>query len=144
MNLKRILITVAVLAALLMGASSAMALVTGRDSTTLPAEEPAAAETPGAKDKSAVDLKKAEALLATLQAKYRHLDGLSVSIAPTPAGEQAVAYYTDGEIIISPDRSATIQRILAHEVWHVIDWRDNGRLDWGEDLPPTNASEYLK
>jgi len=144
MNLKRILITLAVLGALLTGASSAMALVTGGDSTTLPAEKPAVVETPGAKDEIAADLQKAEALLATLQAKYRHLDGLSVSIAPTPAGEQAVAYYTDGEIIISPDRSATIQRILAHEIWHVIDWRDNGRLDWGEDLPPANASEYLK
>ncbi len=36
----------------------------------------------------------------------------------------------------------SIEKILAHEVWHVIDWRDNGRLDWGEDLPPANVAAY--
>jgi hypothetical protein len=45
---------------------------------------------------------------------------------------------------VSPEHDATIDEILAHEIWHVIDWRDNGRLDWGEDLPPINSSDYLK
>jgi hypothetical protein len=25
---------------------------------------------------------------------------------------------------------------MAHEIWHIIDWRDNGRIDWGENVPP--------
>jgi hypothetical protein len=24
-------------------------------------------------------------------------------------------------------------------VWHVIDWRDNGRIDWGESVPPSDS-----
>ncbi len=88
------------------------------------------------------DLQQAKRVLAKLQKRYRYLDGITLRIDPTPQDRQAVAYYTDGEIVISPDHVATIDKILAHEVWHVIDWRDNGHLDWGEDLPPSNASDY--
>ncbi len=87
---------------------------------------------------------RAAELLAEHAGTYRYLDGVTIHEGPTPKGEQAVSYYTDGEIVISPDHTATLEDIVAHEIWHVIDWRDNGRIDWGEQLPPANASDYLK
>jgi len=88
------------------------------------------------------EINQANAVLAKLQKEYRYLDGITLRVDPTPNDAQAVAYYTQDEIVISPDHVASIDKILAHEVWHIIDWRDNGRLDWGEDLPPSNASAY--
>jgi len=58
------------------------------------------------------------------------------------SGYQAVAYYTSGRIVISPKHTASLQRILSHEIWHIIDWRDNGRIDWRESVPPANASRF--
>jgi hypothetical protein len=83
-------------------------------------------------------------VLGKLQATYRYLDDVTVSMGSTPENHQAIAYYTEGQIVISPAHTASIDKILAHEVWHVIDWRDNGRLDWGENLPPAEASDYLR
>ena len=91
---------------------------------------------------AASDQARAKDVLAQLAAKYRHLDGVTVSMGTTPNGEQAVAFYTENRIVISRTHTVSIERILAHEVWHVIDWRDNGRLDWGENLPPANARTY--
>ena len=114
--------------------------------TTAAAADAPAAPTPVGKSRDRVaeaqDLKNARRVLAKLQTRYRYLDGITLRVDPTPQDRQAVAYYTDGEIVISPDHVATIDKILAHEVWHVIDWRDNGQLDWGEDLPPSNAADY--
>ena len=62
----------------------------------------------------------------------------------TPGGYQAVSYYTRGRILISTTHTVSISRILAHEIWHIIDWRDNGKIDWRESVPPHNASDYLK
>jgi hypothetical protein len=90
------------------------------------------------------DERHANELLETLQAKYRHLEGVTVEFGDTPNGEEAVAYYTEGEIVISASHTVSIRKILAHEIWHVIDWRDNGQIDWGEDLPPNSLSDYLK
>jgi putative cell wall-binding protein len=50
-------------------------------------------------------------------------------------GYQAITYYTSGRIIVSPTHTATLERIIGHEVLHVYDWRDNGRIDWGESFP---------
>jgi len=90
------------------------------------------------------DQRLAEETLKTLQARYQYLDDVTVSMGSTPNDEQAIAYYTEGEIVISSDHVTGIETILAHEVWHVIDWRDNGRLDWGEDLPPDNSYTYVR
>jgi hypothetical protein len=89
------------------------------------------------------DSRRAAEALDSLRAKYRYLDGVSVAMGATPNDEQAVAYYTQDQIVISTTHEASIEKILAHEVWHIIDWRDNGRLDWGEDLPPINTYAYL-
>ncbi len=89
------------------------------------------------------DTRRANEILDGLKAKYRDLDGVTVTLGATPRGEQAVAYYTEGQIVISRSHRVSIEKILAHEIWHIIDWRDNGRLDWAENLPPYNASAYL-
>jgi len=86
----------------------------------------------------------AHALLRELAATYRLLDGVTIRIGATPRGEQAVAYYAQSEIVVSPDHAASLRKIVRHEIWHIIDWRDNGRIDWGESLPPANAADYLK
>jgi hypothetical protein len=85
---------------------------------------------------------RAEEILAQLAETYRNLEGTTVRIGDTPKSEEAIAYYTSGEIVIDREHTVGVEKILAHEIWHVIDWRDNGRLDWGEDLPPANASDY--
>lgn len=87
---------------------------------------------------------RARAALASLASRYRHLDGVTVAYGVTPNGEEAVAYYTEGRIVISANHTVDEATILAHEVWHIIDWRDNGVLDWGERVPPSDAGAYLK
>lgn len=87
---------------------------------------------------------RAQVVLASLAAKYDYLDGVTVSMGYTPKGEQAVAYYSEGQIVIDLAHEASIDDILGHEVWHIIDWRDNGRLDWGEYLPPAESAAYLR
>jgi len=90
------------------------------------------------------ELQTAQRMLASLQAKYKHLDGVTVSIGTTPGGYQAVSYYTKGRILISSKHTVSISRIMEHEIWHCIDWSDNGRIDWGENVAPKNAASYLK
>jgi hypothetical protein len=88
------------------------------------------------------DAARAKAILASLKARYpRYLSGVTVSMG-NASGYQAVAYYTSGRIVISPKHKASLERILDHEIWHIIDWRDNGRIDWREKVPPANASAY--
>lgn len=82
------------------------------------------------------ELSQARAILAGLIAKYPILAGTTVTMGTTPGGYQAVAYYQSGRIIISPTHTASLSTILNHEVWHIIDWRDNGQIDWGENIPP--------
>lgn len=88
------------------------------------------------------DAQHAVRALSDLSGTYRYLDGVRVTVGATPNGEQAVAYYADGRIVIDRDHTASIDTILAHEIWHVIDWRDNGSIDWGEDLPPAGSAAY--
>lgn len=65
------------------------------------------------------------------------LAGTVVEIKSIESGYQAVAYYVSGRIIISPTHTATLSRILAHEIFHIYDWRDNNVINWGENLPPS-------
>lgn len=81
------------------------------------------------------ELAKAQSILAGLIAKYPVLAGTTVSMGSTPGGYQAVCYYKSGRIVVNPNHTANLTTILTHEVWHVIDWRDNGRIDWGENIP---------
>jgi predicted SprT family Zn-dependent metalloprotease len=63
------------------------------------------------------------------------LAGATVSFGDA-RGYQAICYYKSGRIVISPSHTASLERIIGHEIWHIIDWRDNGRIDWGENVPP--------
>lgn len=98
----------------------------------------AAARTPrvaAAASSSTGELARAKSILAGYVAKYPILAGATVSFGDA-RGYQAICYYKSGRIVISPSHSASLDRIIAHEIWHIIDWRDNGRIDWGENVPP--------
>jgi len=79
----------------------------------------------------------ASAILARYVSQYPILEGATVTLGDTPNDYQAVTYYQSGRIVIDTDHTVSLERILAHEIWHVIDWRDNGVIDWGENIPPT-------
>jgi hypothetical protein len=84
------------------------------------------------------DLQLARAALEVQVQKHPILEGVTVELSDT-LDHQAVAYYTEGRIVISTAHTASIDHIIEHEVWHVIDWRDNGRIDWGESVPPSDS-----
>lgn len=95
-------------------------------------------------DRLSAGLLEARSQLAAYRRVYRHLDGVVVREAATPGGTEAVSFYTIDRIVLSPGRSHSVSTIMAHEIWHVIDWRDNGRIDWGEAIPPPNAADYRR
>ena len=110
----------------------------------LPPSQAVSGSPDSATDMAVDETRRANEVLDGLKARYRYLDDVTVSVGATPNGEQAVAYYTHDRIVISPTHVTSIESILAHEVWHIIDWHDNGRLDWGEDLPPSNSYTFVK
>jgi len=85
------------------------------------------------------DLQLAHVALEAQTKTHPILEGVTVEMSDA-LETQAVAYYTEGRIVISVDHTSGIERIVEHEVWHVIDWRDNGRIDWGENVPPADSS----
>lgn len=103
---------------------TARSSTTARTTSTTTAAKPAGSE-----------LSQARSILASLIAQHPILKGTTVSFGDA-RGYQAIALYTSGRIIISPSHTASLSRILNHEVWHIIDWRDNGTIDWGENVPP--------
>lgn len=81
------------------------------------------------------ELARAKALLATQIRKHPILRGTTLEFG-NARGYQAICYYRSARIVISRSHTASLDKIIGHEVWHVIDWRDNGRIDWGEKVPP--------
>jgi hypothetical protein len=111
----------------------------GSQTTANPARPIATAvssSSPQSTSSSESEESRAHSILAGLIAQHPILAGTTVSIGKTPGGYQAVAYFKSGRIVVSPGHSASLERILRHEIWHVIDWRDNGHIDWGESVPP--------
>jgi len=86
---------------------------------------------------------RARDILASYKARYPILAGVTVEFG-NARGFQAIAYYRTGRIVINPSHTASLARIIEHEVWHIIDWRDNNRIDWGENIPPANAASYAR
>lgn len=80
------------------------------------------------------ELKQAQSILASYIAKYPILKGSTVTIG-NAKGYQAICYYRSGRIVISPTHTSSLTRIIRHEIGHIIDWRDNGVIDWGEKIP---------
>jgi hypothetical protein len=106
-------------------------------STTVSSSAPVKAST----SSTASDITRARAILAGYVAKYPILKGTTVEFGDA-RGYQAIALYKSGRIIISPTHTASLERIIGHEIWHIIDWRDNGQINWGESVPPANASSF--
>lgn len=77
----------------------------------------------------------AQAILNRYIGRYPILKGATVSYGDAK-GYQAVCYYKSGRIVISPTHTRSLETIIGHEIWHIIDWRDNGVIDWGENVPP--------
>jgi hypothetical protein len=76
----------------------------------------------------------ARSILARYISKYPILAGSTVTFGDAK-GYQAICYYQSGRIVISPTHTSSLERIIAHEVGHILDWRDNGVIDWGENIP---------
>lgn len=81
------------------------------------------------------ELSQARSILAGYIARYPILSGTTVTFGDA-RGHQAICYYKSGRIVISSSHTSSLERIIGHEIWHVIDWRDNGVIDWGENVPP--------
>ena len=78
----------------------------------------------------------AQAIVNGLVARNANLQKSPVAVTFGDArGYQAITYYTTGQIIVSASHTASLEVILAHECGHIIDWRDNGTIDWGENIP---------
>jgi hypothetical protein len=84
----------------------------------------------------------ARSILASRIAMYPMLEGSTVEFGDTGGNPQAICYYKSARIVINPNYTVSLERIIDHEIWHIIDWRDNGQIDWGESVPPENAAEY--
>lgn len=99
-------------------------------STTTSSSTRSAAPAPAPVDETA----RARSILARYISKYPVLSGSTVSFGDAK-GYQAICYYQSGRIVISPTHTRSLEAIIAHEVGHILDWRDNGVIDWGENIP---------
>ncbi len=87
-------------------------------------------------------LAQARSILASRIAMYPILRGTTVEFGDTRGNGQAIVYYKSARIIINPNHTVSLQRIIDHEIWHIIDWRDNGQINWGCNVPPSNAADF--
>lgn len=87
------------------------------------------------------ELAQAQAILNLHIANHPLLKGTTVSFGDA-RGYQAISYYTTKRIVISPSHTVSLERILNHEIWHIIDYAADGHINWGENVPPSNASQY--
>lgn len=76
--------------------------------------------------------KKAEQILAYYISKYPILKGVKVYVRDCPNNWQGCAYYTKGIILVDPDHTAPLQKIIEHEVMHIIDWRTDNKIDYND------------
>lgn len=67
--------------------------------------------------------------------RFPQLKGVRIEWSHQTYGHQAVTFYQSGVIRINPDRRAPLWKIVRHETGHVVDWRNNHHIDWGENIP---------
>jgi predicted component of type VI protein secretion system len=91
---------------------------------------------------SGSSLSRAQSVLASRIAKYPILRGATVQFGDTKGNPQGICYYKSGRIIINANHTRSLETIIDHEIWHIIDWRDNGQINWGESVPPSNAADF--
>lgn len=80
-------------------------------------------------EKILLEQKRAEQILAYYISKYPILKGVKIYVRDCPNNWQGCAYYTKGVILIDPDHTAPLEKIIAHEVKHILDWRTDGVID---------------
>lgn len=71
----------------------------------------------------------ANAILAGIIAQYPILQGTVVYIQQTPNGWEGAAYYKSGVILVNPNHTYPLYDIIYHEAMHVLDWREDGKID---------------
>lgn len=71
----------------------------------------------------------ANAILAGIIAQYPILAGTVVYIQQTPNGWEGAAYYKSGVILVNPNHTYPLYDIIYHEAMHVLDWREDGKID---------------
>lgn len=76
--------------------------------------------------------KQAEQILAYYISKYPILKGVKVYVRDCPNNWQGCAYYTKGIILVDPDHTAPLKKIIEHEVMHIIDWRTDNKIDYND------------
>ncbi len=54
------------------------------------------------------------------------LSGVSLSYGDT-YGYEAISYYKSGHIVINPNHTTSLSTLIAHEVQHIIAWRQSGQ-----------------
>lgn len=54
------------------------------------------------------------------------LSGVSLSFGDT-YGYEAISYYKSGHIVINPNHTTSLSTLIAHEVNHIIAWRQSGQ-----------------
>lgn len=119
---------------------SARVARTPSGTTAQGAASPATQAAPAATSRDT--LAEARAILASRIAAYPILQGTTVQVGDTRGNPQGIVYFKSARIIINPNHTVSLTRIIDHEIWHIIDWRDNGSIDWGENVPPANASSF--
>ncbi len=75
---------------------------------------------------------RARRILAKYIARYPILKGTQIYVRQCPYNWQGCAYYKKGVILIDPDHTAPLEKIIAHEVRHIIDWREDHKIDYND------------
>lgn len=83
-------------------------------------------------EKIAAEQKRAEQILNAFILKYPILKGVKIYVKDCPNNWQGCAYYTKGIILIDPDHTAPLERIIEHEIKHIIDWREDYDIDYND------------
>jgi len=75
--------------------------------------------------------------LTRRHAPVRSLQATSPSTrsSPAPRSPLATRKATRPSATTSRAASWSAPRTIADEVGHILDWRDNGVIDWGENIP---------
>lgn len=89
------------------------------------AEQAAAAQTAATEQKAAQVAAAEEGDAWSILASYG-LSGVSLSFGET-YGYEAIAYYKSGYIVISPNHTTSLSTLIAHEVEHIIAYRQSGK-----------------
>ncbi len=72
----------------------------------------------------------AQSMLNSYIARYPILKGCTIKVqVPSNPKWQGCTYYALGLIIINPNHTASLQKIIWHECEHIIDWREDQDID---------------